>query len=81
MISELPAMAERDSSQADMGCNYRGEVSQPLRHVPAVLSMAADVCALGTAKRCHRHLCALKMNKTGLTLPRALDDVCSVTLV
>lgn len=37
-------------SQVDMGCNYRREVSQPLRHVPAMLSTLADVSALGTAK-------------------------------
>lgn len=33
-----------------MGCNYRREVLQPLRHVPGMLSTLADVWALGTAK-------------------------------
>lgn len=47
---KLPVLVEPDLSQVDMGCNYRGEVSQPLRHVPATLSMQADVWALGTAK-------------------------------
>ena len=41
---------EPDLSQVDTGCNYREEVSQPLRHVPGMLSMPADVWALGTAK-------------------------------
>lgn len=62
VISELPCWLSPDLSQADTGCNYRGEVSGPLRHVPAMLSVPADVCALGTAKRCHRHLCGLKKN-------------------
>lgn len=72
VISELAAMAEPDLSAADMGCNYRGELSRPLRHVPAALSVPADVCALGTAKRCHRHLCVLKKKtpmNIGLSFP------------
>lgn len=50
VISRAPMPVEPDLSQVDMGCNYRGEVSQPLRHVPATLSTPADVWALGTAE-------------------------------
>lgn len=60
-------------SQVDTGCNYRGEVSQPLRHVPAMLSALGDVWALWHCQKvspvltCAQNCCAPM--KIGLSFP------------
>ena len=72
-------LVEHDLSQVDMGCNYRREVSQPLRHVPGTLSAAADVWALGTAKGvAGAYVCTKLLHplKIGLSFPHASDDDC-----